>query len=244
MAQPRKSTVLPFPVLVFVDVMGLVLTVGPGAVAWLVAAAYVRHVVVTLDLWPLAFLFPIIAFVAFTLTLLVFRLIVPRLREGSTRLGVNRQTIAWYCNLALSRAAEVSGLKPLIHAFYFTKFLHWRALGARVGYGVNSSIGVSLVDLPMITIGAGSTLGDEVAIYCHNFDGGKLIVKRVEIGEGVFLGGHCTIGPNTVIGEGSWIGPYNAFIDVSLPPGTRLRPWEWEHGNPNRAGAKASKDPQ
>jgi acetyltransferase-like isoleucine patch superfamily enzyme len=156
-------------------------------------------------------------------------------------MGVNRGTLAWATNLALSRASEIAAVRPLLNAFFFSKYLHWRALGMKIDYGVNTSIGVSFVDLPMITIRKGSTVAEGVHIACHTFVGDRLVVFPVEIGENVFVGMNCTIGPKTKIGNGAWIGMHNVIGGDLIPEGTKIESYAWEHGNPKaRAREKAS----
>lgn len=233
----RVSTGLPPYAYVFLDTMSFILTVGPGAVGWSAVAFYVHEIWDHPYFFFLCLLSPFVLIAVFLLVLLVFRLLVPKLKRGVYPMGVNKGMLAWYCNLALSRSAEVAGVRPLLNAFYFTKFLHWRALGMKIAYAVNSSIGVSFVDLPLISIGKGSTISDSVHIACHTFVGDRLFVSPVEIGENVFIGMHCILGPKTKIGNNAWIGMHN-LVSEAIPEGGKLNNWQWEHGNPARSQTK------
>ncbi|MCM2277144.1 MAG: hypothetical protein NDJ89_03645 [Oligoflexia bacterium] len=232
-----KSSTLPLPLTIAVDLFGLILTYGPGAIAWTAAVLWLRHFWDSRLLWLAALSSPLLATLVFLLSVFLLRLVVPRLRPGRYPMGANPGMLAWYCHLALSRAALVSGLLNFLTAFYVLKWLHWRALGARVAYGINSSIGVSLVDSPLITIREGATIGDHAHISCHTFTGNLLILKPVDIGPNVFLGMNCVVGFGTRIGEGSWIGFQNRLYNDELPPGTKLENFEWEHGRPKKAPA-------
>jgi acetyltransferase-like isoleucine patch superfamily enzyme len=239
----RTATGLPAYALVLIDLLSFLLSVGPGALAWGVAAIYVRTVWNAERFYAFVVLTPIPLVVSFLWFLFLFRLVLPRLKRGVYPMGVNLGMLAWSCHLSLSRAAEISGLRPLLQSFYLTKYLYWRALGMKIAFGVNSSIGVSFVDLPMITIGEGCTISEGVHIACHTFVGDRLFVSPVEIGNNVFVGMNCVMGPKTRIGDRAWIG-MNNFIADGIPADAKLDNCAWEHGNPARAPAKDSAPPQ
>jgi hypothetical protein len=171
MAKPRISGGLPAYAFILIDLVSFVLSVGPGAVAFAAAAMILRHFWGTHWFFFVA-LFAVIPLVlVFLGVLFCLRLAVPRLKRGVYPLGINLGLFSWYCHLALSRSGEVCGLRPLLHSFYLTKFLYWRALGMKIPFGVNTSIGVSFVDLPMITIGRGCTISEGIAadVKLENF---------------------------------------------------------------------------
>ncbi len=235
MKKTRVSQGLPTYAYAMMDLIMFPLSVGPGAVAWISVAAYLRYIWDCKYFFACALLSPFILIFVFVLTVFVLRLLVPRLKKGIYAMGVNSGTLAWACNLALSRASEVAAVRPLLNAFFWTKFLHWRALGMKIDYGVNTSIGVSFVDLPMITIRKGGTVSEGVHIACHTFVGDKLIIFPVEIGENVFIGMNCTIGPKTKIGNGAWIGMHNVIGGDQIADGAKIESYAWERGNPEKA---------
>jgi hypothetical protein len=188
-----------------------------GSEAWLPAAA--------LAALP-------VAAVVYLAVVFAVRLCLPRLRPGSYGLGMSAGMIAWYLHLALGRSLYVSGLQPLLHSFYLTKFLLWRALGARVPYRMNAAVTLSITDAPLVTIGRGTTMGDLVSIYAHSFIGDRLYIEPVAIGENVFLSKDVVVGLGARIGAGAWIGLSNKVFRVELAAGTRLDNFEWEHGPP------------
>ena len=219
--------------------MGLLLSVGPGAIAWSAVAVYLKSIwaLPPFSFFLVSLLSAFVLLFSFVGTVLVVRLCLPKLKRGVYPMGINLGAFTWFCHLGLSRAAEVAGVKPFLNAFYFSKYLHWRALGMKIPFGVNTSIGVSFVDLSMITIKKGSTISEGVHIACHTFVGDRLFLSHVEIGENVFIGMNCILGPKTRLGDGAWIG-MNNFISESIPAGTKLDNFQWEHGNPERARAK------
>ncbi len=238
MAKKRVSTGLPLGAYVLLDGLGFFLSVGPGLVAWLAMLVFLRWKWADPLFLAWALLAPLVLIFAFVGTLFLFRLALPRLRVGLYDMGVNLGTFAWACHLALSRAAEVCGLRPLLNSFFWTKFLHWRALGMKIAYGVNSSIGVSFVDLPLITIGKGCTISEGVHIACHTFVGDRLYVGTVEIAENVFFGMNCTVGPKTKVAKGAWIGMNNLLGGDTIAEGEKIDSFSWERGNPAKARAK------
>ena len=175
---------------------------------------------------------PLVVYFAFVATVFAFRLAIPKLKKGVTPRPSTGEGLSWYLNLALNRAMYIAGLKPLVQSFHFTKFLYWRALGARIAYNVSTSIGVTFIDVPMISIGSGSTISEGVIISCHTFTGDRLYIAPVEIGKNVFVGMDCVIGAATKIGDESWIGFGNRLMRDTLDGGTKLDNFEWEHGKP------------
>ncbi|MGE3262083.1 MAG: DapH/DapD/GlmU-related protein [Bacteriovoracia bacterium] len=233
----RVATGLPSYAYLIIDLVSFLLSVGPGAIAFGATLLYLRHFWYS-PLFPLYALLAVLPLViCFLLAVFCLRLLVPRLKKGVYPMAVNLGMFSWYCNLALSRAAQVSGLSPLLNSFYITKFLHWRALGMKIAFGVNTSIGVSFVDLPMIRVGKGCTISEGVHIACHTFVGDRLLIIPVEIGENVFIGMNCVIGPKTRLGDRAWIG-MNNLISEGIPADAKLENFAWEHGNPERAPAK------
>lgn len=233
----RTATGMPAPTLVLIDLVSFILSAGPGLIAWAVTVLLVRSVWESPYLFFYLLLTPFPLVISFLFVLLLFRVLCPRLKRGVFPMTINAGLLAWYCNLALSRAAEVSGLRPFLNIFYITKFLHWRALGMKIPFGVNSSIGVSFVDLPMITVGKGCTISEGVHIACHTFVGDRLFVSQVTIGDNVFIGMNCILGPKTRIGDRAWIGMNNLIAD-GIAADAKLDNFAWEHGNPARAPDK------
>lgn len=216
------------------DLLSSLLTLGPVALSWLGVIFFIRHSWDSTYFYFLILLVPVVGVLALICSIFVFRMLIPKLKQGIFPIGFNRGVLAWTCHLALSRSAEVSGFKPMIQSFYLFKFLYWRACGAKISFLVNSSIGVSMVDLSLITVGQQSTLSDGVHISCHTFVGDRLFIAPVVIGKGVFLGMHCLVGPRSKIGDSAWIGAYNKVFRDQVGVGERIPDGAWEKGNPKK----------
>lgn len=225
--------------LVIVEVLTLTMGLLPGLVAWAAFIQYVR------TFWDSAYflawmlLAPAVLVTAFLVAVCVLRALIPRVEPGDYEIGVSRRFLGWYLTLCLGHAVRIAGLQPFFFAFYATKYIYWRAMGARIAYGVNSSIFFTLADYPLITVGKGCTLGAHVFISGHTFVGNKVILGRVELGDNVFLGANTMVGPWTTIGAGSWIGMNNLLLRDQVPADTKIDNFEWEHFNPARRKPQA-----
>lgn len=234
MGMTRKKSDSLFLTKIFLDLFGYFLSVGPVIVTWAATIALSYEAIKQNIFWPIFPLLPIFTTSVFLLIVFLVRLIIPRLEAGKYEVGFNRGIISWYANMALNRASKISGIRPLLHSFYITRFLLYRALGARVGFGSNTSIEFVLVDVPLITIGKNCVIGEGVHISCHYFLGSILILRPVTIGDDVFISSHCIIGPGSEIGSGSWIGYGNAIGGEKLEPNTQLKNFAWSLGGPTQ----------
>lgn len=100
----------------------------------------------------------------------------------------------------------------------FLLVLFYRLMGMRVGRGtlLNSTF---LHDPDLIRIGRNVTIGGDVMVLGHVGERGVLILKRVEIDDGVEIGQSSLIMPGARIGKGSIIGAYSVVLkDTSIPP--------------------------
>ena len=242
MEEPREirqklkyhSKSFPLKRLLFVDLVTMTFALTPGLTAWLATVGYVRAC------WERPYFLawmvpaPLVLTGVFLLVTWLMRLAIPRVKPGVYAIGTGREFMAWYMCLCLGHGVRIAGLQPFFFTFYLTKYLYWRAMGARIAYGVNSSLFATLADYPLLTIGRGCTLGAGVFIAGHVFVGNQVHLGTVTLGDNVFLAKDVVIGPRTVIGSGSWIGMKNMLLNDQLPENTRLEDFAWEHLNPER----------
>ena len=232
MARARTSETLKWPVILALDFVTFIFSLLPGLISWSLTITMITHFFST-PLFFVSLLFsPIVLLLSYLIIIFVFRLLIPKLKPGVFSAGFNKGMVTWSLHLSLRRSQELSGLKPIIFSFYLTKFLFWRALGAHIDYRVTTSLNISIVDLPLITIGKGSTISEGTHIAAHSFVGDKLFLAPVVLGENVFLGMNCVLGAKTNIGDGSWIGFQNIINGETLPPQTKLDNWERAMGKP------------
>lgn len=221
--------------LVFFDLLSLALSIAPGVVSWTAVISFGLQISSKKLLFAYLIASPLLLAFSFILTLALFRQLIPKLTAGVTEIGMNRKTIAWYCHLALNRSLKVSGLRYLLNVSYFLKYLTYRALGAQIELGVHTPMEFTLVDLPLIQIGAGTTIGENVHISCHYFMGDRLLLKPIKIGKGCFLGMDSVVGPGSQLGDGVRVGFGNIVSGDRLADQDVVCDGEWREGSPRRA---------
>ncbi|MDY7226122.1 hypothetical protein [Hyalangium rubrum] len=236
----HQSQAFGFARVLLVDLITMTFSLSPGLVAWAAFVLFLRWS------WDRAW-FPLWALLApgvlagtFLLACWLIRLCIPRIRPGTYKMEMSRDYLAWYMTLCLGHAVRISALQPFFFTFYITKYLYWRAMGARIAYGVNSSLFAVLADYPLLTIGKGCTVGANVLVIGHLFLGDKVMLGPVNIGDNVFLSFGAFVGPRTTIGARSWIGMQNKLLKDTLPEDSRLENFEWEHFNPNQKKERPS----
>ncbi|HWN71992.1 MAG TPA: hypothetical protein VNM90_30340 [Haliangium sp.] len=234
-----RSRGFPHGRVLLVDALTLVVLLSPGLAGWAAFVSYVRH------FWPsphfVAWMLgaPLVLAGTFLIATRLVRLVIPAVEPGAYEIGTGKRFLGWYLNLYLGHAVRVAGLQPFFFASHITKYLYWRAMGARITFGVNSSIFATLADYPLITIGKECTLGAHCFISGHIFVGNKVVLSRVEIGDNVLVGMGTFVGPGTTIGSGSWIGMHNRLIRDHVPENTKIDNFEWERFNPARSSNPA-----
>jgi acetyltransferase-like isoleucine patch superfamily enzyme len=227
--------------LVVVELLTMLMGLSPGLVAWVAFIQYVRAFWDSpwFPAWML--LAPAVLVTTFLLAVRGIRALLPAVQPGVYDIGVSRPFLGWYLTLCLGHAVRIAGLQPFFFAFYTTKYLYWRAMGARIAFGVNSSIFAILADYPLLTVGKGCTLGAHVFLSGHTFVGNKVLLGQVELGDNVYLGMGTVVGPRTTIGAA---GPGGGRRGR---PGARSRPpwarWRWPGHSRCRAGGRAARVP-
>lgn len=89
-------------------------------------------------------------------------------------------------------------------------FSWWlRAWGSQIGRGVYWTPQVQVVDRGMLVIGDGVVVGHLAGFCSHAISPIKgrlsLIVQRIHVGRGAFLGAECRLGPGSKVAEGEMI---------------------------------------
>ncbi len=227
--------------LLAVDLACAFFSLAPVTIAW-GAAIFFAWYCIHHGWWAALPLFPLVLAGVFIATVALLRLLIPPLRPGKHQVGPNRDCLAWYFHLALGRAIRLGLLQELVHAFFLSKFLYWRAMGARIPFGLQSSMHVGLTDLSLITIGPGCRLGDRVEIICHLAVGNEIIIGPVRIGRDTAIGARSVIGPYTQIGDNCDIGMGNLLSKTRIGNGAVIQNFEWEHGYRKQALSGSGKN--
>lgn len=193
----------------------------PNVLAFALTGLFIHHLYD--HTWLVLLGAPFVMLFSFIMIIAIFRLCLPALKPGRYKRELSKPVVAWFCHFALGRAAKLSGLIRFLQALNMTKFLYWRALGAKVSFNIVCSYDIDFVDAPLISIAKGVTLGSETSISCHSDVGSCLMLNRVTIEEDVFIAASTTIGPNTTIKKGAWIGYGNALVNEVIEQGQKLK---------------------
>jgi len=229
-----KSKNLPFYLVLVTDLLSMIFALGPGIVGWGSSISYLKNIWDHECFLFLAPLTPLVLIFSFLIAVIFLRLFIPKMRPGVYPMKLNKGFASWYLTLSLGHAVRISGLQPFFFTFYTFKWLYWRAMGADIAFGINSSLFFTIVDFPLVTIKKGCSFGAYTHVACHTFVGDKLLLAPVVIEEDCYVGMEVTIGPKTTIGKGSWIGTTNRFFKSKLEPGTVIENAEWEYSDPKR----------
>lgn len=147
-------------------------------------------------------------------------LVIGRYRPGRYRVWglyylrwwiVNRfQSISW-CGMFVGT--------PLMSLYY-------AAMGADVG--ANCTISTPFCTaFDLISIGSGSSIGADTHLLGYRVEDGYLVLDRVEVGKDCFIGVHCNLGLDVVMGNCA------CLDDMSmLPDGAVMAPGECRRGSP------------
>ncbi len=194
---------------------GRLLTLFPMAHALLVLGGLIGFVwrpgILTGLLVPgCIYLFPLIAF-------RLHELVFP-LEEGITDLG-KREYSPWWGGHQIQRLfltiPQFESLLTLIPGLYSA----WlRAWGSRIGANVYWTPQVEILDRSQMEISADVIFGHKIFTTCHVVTRTRsrkllLMVKRISIGEGAFIGAGSRIGPGVEIEAGAVIA---AATDLQL----------------------------
>jgi acetyltransferase-like isoleucine patch superfamily enzyme len=217
----KKKEQLGIPAMLIIDLISLIFSLLPNLIALGITLSLFLYS--GLNLWLTTFISPFVLFFSFIATIFILRMCLPKLKPGRYKREINKNVISWFCHFALGRAAKLSGLIRFLQAFNITKFLYWRALGAKVSFFITCSYDIDFVDCPLISIGKNVTLGSATNISCHSDIGGCLILGPVVIEDNVFISMSNVIGPNTTIKNGAWIGFGNALVNQVIEENEKLR---------------------
>jgi len=228
----HKSKNLPLYLVLVTDFLSMIFALGPGIAGWGASIYYLKNIWNHECFMYLAMLTPLVLIFSFLIAVVFLRLFIPKMRPGVYKMKFNKGFASWYLTLSLGHAVRISGLQPFFFTFYIFKWLYWRSMGANIAFGINSSLFLTIVDFPLVTIKKGCSFGAYTHVACHTFVGDKLFLAPAIIEEDCYIGMDVMVGPKTIIGRGSWIGAGNRFLKNKLPPETKIDNFEWEYGNP------------
>ena len=113
---------------------------------------------------------------------------------------------------------------------FFLRPLRDALFGARIGPDV--AFGGTIDDPFLVTVGAGSVLGNASLVTGNYLSDGKLVCQPVQIGAGVTVGANAIVMPGVTIGDGAVV-----MSGAVVMPGTTVPAGESWRGNPARKWA-------
>ena len=137
---PKKKSELTASTLVILDFVSILFSLMPNVVAFSLTGFFIYHGYS--KTWMVLPLAPFILFFSFIAVIALIRLCLPTLKPGRYKREFNKAVVTWFCHFALNRAGKLSGLNPFLQSFNVTKFLYWRALGAKVSFNIANSFDI------------------------------------------------------------------------------------------------------
>lgn len=212
-----------FKNMLYLDCISYFFTVIPAFLIWFISIV----TFVKIDSYLAWFFLPLFSICLFCLLCFLIRLPLPRLIPGIIDLGLNPMSISWYCQNALNRSLLVSGIKPLILAMNWSRFLYFRSMGMNIAFRHNSSYQIIVNDMELVTISQDVTLAESVEISAHTFLGDKLVLREIVIKENSFIGKDTYLGPGTSIGSNCYIGMGNILFKKKIDNDTKIKNFEY-----------------
>lgn len=186
------------------------LVVGPpaAAIAWLIGQLPLP----AWALWGLAPVFAAAFLVLMAGSTAIVRVLLPKLKPGSSAFPNSPQSVAWGLHFALQRIINFPIWSRLIFSFTLIRFLVLRALGAKVALRMQTSNDALLVDPSLVEVGEGAMLAAGTLLACHFVENDHLMLAPVKVGPGAQIMGSVTLSPGTVVGENTVISPGSKLL--------------------------------
>lgn len=144
----------------------------------------------------------------------VFRL---NAKEGEYPL-VSAGAIKWGLATALKSPVSITFLNFILMTPFAALF--YRLMGAKIGKNVQIN-SKSCADPSLLEIGDNSVIGGHATVLGHTFEDGKLVLKKVKIGNNVVVGLNAVILPGVVVGDGASIAAAAVVLkNTKIPSGS------------------------
>ncbi len=131
------------------------------------------------------------------------------LKEGISYLGGQDYSPWWGSHQIQVLYIAFPALETLLRLIPGAFSLWLRLWGAKVGQGVYWTPHLEIADRGLLEIGDRVVFGHKIGIYAHAIKPRKadlmLYVKKVKIGNNVFLGAGSHLGPGVVIEDGTYL---------------------------------------
>lgn len=206
-----KNSIITMVQLVFT--LGMyVLGIGVMSVAALPGAILIYNVSVksvSISVVPRLFLICVSAFAAYFLYGLCLILVVAllrlifnlRLQEGEYKIP-SWGAAKWAFTNALVLVVSITFMDFILLTPLAPLFFRW--MGAKVGKNVQIN-SKNCADLSLLEIGDGAVIGGHATVIAHSFERGRLILRKVRIGQNVVVGLNSVVLPGSDLGRRSML---------------------------------------
>ncbi len=186
-------------------------------------------------------LLPFVASLTCILVVFLFRLLLPKLKPGIYDTKTDLMPVFWYLHMCLNRGAISTGLLFIIRSSNILKYLHLKALGAKVAYTAKYSMDLVISDPSLVTIESDVAIGGQCFIASHLVIGRRLVLGKVHLKRGAFIAYGNVIAQGTVVGEKAVIGIGNYLYRDKIPDNEKLGRFAWSKGSPKAREATGQK---
>jgi carbonic anhydrase/acetyltransferase-like protein (isoleucine patch superfamily) len=222
---------------IMAEILALLFNVFIPGIVWGSSLMITFLLLQTETYWGLIFL-PLVATLIFITVVFAIRIVMPRVKPGAYDLKKDPMVMIWYLHMCLNRSVKSVGLLGIIRSSNVLRFLHLRALGAKVAYSANVSVELELADPMLITIEENVIVGGRCYMGCHVVVAGKLILGTIHLKKNSFVSLGNVLGQGTVVGENATVGVGNYLYRDVLPDNYQLPNFVWAEGSPkHRDGA-------
>jgi len=155
-------------------------------------------------------------------------LLLRRIKPGTHRLD-EPEAVRWIVADSFMRILQRSFLRGYIDDFAPMRYLFYRSLGAKIDRTFFFGWDAKITDPWAITVGRNVVIGSFAVILGHSVEGDRVVLDRVEIGDGATVGVRSVIMPGAQIGARAIVGACALVLK-----GTRIPAGEIWAGAPAR----------
>ncbi len=159
-------------------------------------------------------------------------LLQPRLKEGLTPIGLNRDYVAWGIQSVFQGVFTTSIFARQIHILFYLRWLYYRLMGMNLSLSSIIGTQATIRQAELIELGKHSIVGEGSYLVPHlSPDGKNHLHGRIRLGERAVVGGRASVAPGASLGDRSVLGAcsvlgMNAHVgdDARIGPNVLIMP--------------------
>jgi acetyltransferase-like isoleucine patch superfamily enzyme len=134
-------------------------------------------------------------------------LVQPRLKEGLTPIGLNREFVAWGIQSVFQGVFTTSIFARQIHILFYLRWLYYRLMGMKLSLSTLIGTQATIRQAELIELGPKSIVGEGSYLVPHlSPDGKNHMHGRIRLGERSVIGGRASVAPGATMGDRSVLG--------------------------------------